>query len=308
MNVPISDDGLRLPEPFTEPPDNVFALAGHVGLDPGFVRNRLRAIGVEPLRLAELAAAHLSSFHEAASGSNAERFEAVLSAWPDFTGEPIEELEDPDEPTGELQIEEICEKHGFDLDEFLSDISYYGFFHLACPQCGSVSLRQVQYDRVDETECRHRLQYAYMVMPEREVLIEYIPDEVGSDADPPEVGIECRHCGSRHHQGDLVIARQAHRDGYPDPDPAVLGRLSERPSPAETFELGEFVERLKGLRGQALELRDAIGRLRQAAPVDRFALMAGDDEEAWQLLWGIEEHVDSAAADIDLFLRTFDLD
>lgn len=308
MAVPISDDSFELPEePFSDPPASVFELAESIALDPGLVRDRLRAIGVEPLRLDEREAAHISSFHEAAAGTNEERFEAVLAGWRDFTGKPIEELEDQDDPTGELQIEEICAKHGFDLDTFIADISYYGFFHLACPDCGSVSLLQVQYDRIDKTECRHRIQYAYMVMPDYELLVDYISDEVGSDEDPPEVGIECRQCGSRHHQGDLVVARQAHTEEYPDLPTAAQERLSQPASTAPPLEPDAFVEQLKALQARALELRDAIGNLRVAAPLDRLADISGDDEEARSQLWDIEEHMDTAAADVDRFLTYFDL-
>lgn len=306
MTVPISDDVFQLPEPFSEPPEDVFTLADHIGLDPGLVRDRLRDAGIEPLRLNALETAHISSFHEAASGTDEARLDAVLAAWRDFTGKPIEELADQDEPRGELQIQEICDKHGFDLDVFLGDVSYYGFFHLACPDCGSVSLRQIQYDRVDETECRHRLQYAYMVVPQYEVAIEYIPDEVGSDHDPPEVAIECRQCGSRHHQGDLVVAQQAHADGYPE-QPTRGARPEPVVTAAATLGMGPFVERLSALPARALELRDAIGEIRQAAPLYRLADPDGNDEEARTLLWRIEEHLDSAAAEIDFFIQYFDL-
>lgn len=296
MTVPISDNNLWLPEPFTEPPGNVFELAEHIRLDPGLVRDELRSLGIDLRFLDERELVHISSLHEAAPGSDEERLKAVVRAWRDFTGKSVEELEDPDEPTGELQIEELCEKHGFDLDTFVADISCYGYFHLACPECGSVSLRQIQWDRVDEAECRHRVQYIYYCMPKGDVLVEYIPDEWGSDDDPPEVALECRRCSSRWSQSDLVVASQAHSNGYPefDHDEDAEATAGED----ATLDGDELLGRLEGLRIRALHLRDEIGAVRRATSSGQLVEIPEDAYELRKLLWAIEEHADDVAVDV----------
>lgn len=303
MSQAISDDSLQLPDPFNEPPGDVFELADHIRLDPGLVRDTLRANDIDPLALDDLTAAHISSRHEAASGSDEERLAAVMSAWRDITGKAIHERDDPDEPTGEMQIEEICQKHSFDLGTFIGDISYYGYFHLACPNCGSVSLLQVQYDRVDESDCRHRIQYAYYVMPDQQVVMEFIPDEVGSDEDPFEVAIECRKCGSRHDRGDLVIAAQAHASGYPVPSDN-----GETRDPAPGLSGDELLAELERLRPRLLMLRDELGAIRKATNAEQLmGTFFPDDELEMRLaLWRIEEHVDHAAHGIDEVRRLVD--
>ena len=229
---------LQLPATYTHTPDTLDEFAYDVRLTPETTRRILAECGVnfddtDPVELV-----HLASVHEAAEGDDEERLRVALGTLADYRGTPTAERKDPDDPTGELQINAICKKHGLDLDKFIADISEYGYVHLACAHCGSVDMRQVQYDQIDEAEVRHPLQFAYYVLETFEVYVEYIPDEIGSDEDPAQVGIECMDCYSMHDQGDLVVAQAARR--------SMAARLPDSPNaqrwlvahPVSTLRLG----------------------------------------------------------------------
>jgi hypothetical protein len=198
-------DDIDLPPTFSGFPRNVDELSGHIDLSPETARRIFKECDIESVDPYELA--HISSFHAAApEGDDEQRLRVALAALRDFRGKEIDELVDQDEPTGELQIADLCEKHGLDKELFIRDIGCYGLLHLACPECKQTELWQVQHDRVTGDQLHHPLQVAYFNGVKDTLNIEYIFGDAGEDEDPPEVGIECMKCHALVYRADLVIS------------------------------------------------------------------------------------------------------